>query len=94
MERIFVYTILRTFWLLLIPPLFIYLTVITLLTFPDAVQLATGNPARYLGVADEYGQIAQDAVADLVVWNKYDLQIKHVFLAGEQVTDSSQPAFS
>ncbi len=39
------------------------------LAFSDAIALATGTPARVLGLADK-GMIAPGAVADLLVWSR------------------------
>lgn len=56
-----------------------------LLPFEKAVQLATGNPARYLGVEKYIGEIRPNAVADLILWDKKTLSIKQVFVAGQPV---------
>lgn len=58
------------------------------LTFPDAVQLASYHPALYLGETPQFGQIAPGAVADLVLWSQHDLSIREVFLAGDAVFTS------
>ena len=55
-----------------------------LLSFPEAVQLATLNPANYLGISDQ-GRIEQGALADLVLWDKQSLSIVGTFINGEQI---------
>jgi N-acetylglucosamine-6-phosphate deacetylase len=60
-----------------------------LLSFPDAVQMATHNPAQYLGESPRFGQITSGAMADIVLWNKADLQISEVFLGGIPVRQAS-----
>ncbi len=40
-------------------------------TLPEAVKLATLNPAKAIGIDEEYGSIAEDKVADLIIV-KYD----------------------
>jgi N-acetylglucosamine-6-phosphate deacetylase len=54
-------------------------------TFAEAIQMASLNPAKALGIADTFGQIAEGRSADLVVWDKSTLKIKSVFLAGEKI---------
>lgn len=61
-----------------------------LLSFPHAVQLATRHPAVHLGETPLFGQVAVNAMADLVLWKKDDLSIDTVFLAGEPVVSSSE----
>ena len=54
-----------------------------LCSFPEAVQLATLNPAKLLGVEDQLGQIKPGAQADLVLWNKETLTIAATWVNGE-----------
>jgi N-acetylglucosamine-6-phosphate deacetylase len=54
-------------------------------TFAEAIQMASLNPAKALGIADTFGQIAEGRSADLVVWDKSTLKIKSVFLGGEKI---------
>lgn len=54
-------------------------------SFQAAIEMATVNPAKALGLQDIVGQIAIGRVADLVVWKKNTLEIKHVILGGHQI---------
>ncbi len=54
-----------------------------LVTFPQAVQMATLHPATHLKEEAHIGQLAQGAVADVLLWDQQTLNINHVFLAGE-----------
>lgn len=56
-----------------------------LLPFEQAILLATQNPARYLGENELVGGLFAGALADIVVWQKSDLSLAHVFLGGEAV---------
>jgi N-acetylglucosamine-6-phosphate deacetylase len=60
-----------------------------LLSFPDAVQLATYHPAQHLGATPKLGQIVPGATADLILWHKDDLSISTVFLAGQELPELS-----
>ena len=53
------------------------------LAFSDAIALATGTPARVLGLADK-GMIAPGAVADLLVWSR-DHELTLVIRGGRLV---------
>lgn len=48
----------------------------------SAVKCATVNPARSVGIYDEYGSISPGKKADVVLLRKEDLTIKHVILEG------------
>lgn len=50
----------------------------------SAVQCATVNPAKAIGVFDKYGSLEAGKQADVVVLDK-DLNIKYVIKAGELV---------
>lgn len=50
--------------------------------FEEAIELCTYNPALFLGVENYLGQLAEDRVADVLLWDKRQLAIKQVFLAG------------
>lgn len=56
-----------------------------LLSFPDAIQLATQNPATFLGVDNYLGTVESGKVADLILWDKSDFGIKQVFLSGQSI---------
>jgi N-acetylglucosamine-6-phosphate deacetylase len=56
-----------------------------LASFADAVLMASWNPAKVLGMQEQLGHIAVGKVADLVVWDKSSLAIRHVFLRGQQI---------
>lgn len=51
------------------------------LTFSEASQLASLNPAKVLGISNQYGSINQGKRADLVLINER-LQVSQVFIAG------------
>lgn len=53
------------------------------LTLSEASRLASLNPARVLGIADQYGSIATGKRADLVILDQ-QLHMKQVLIAGEQ----------
>jgi N-acetylglucosamine-6-phosphate deacetylase len=53
------------------------------LTFQQAIQAATYNPARAMGMDNAIGHIAPGKLADLVLWDKQALAIKHVIAGGE-----------
>lgn len=48
----------------------------------SAVKCATANPARSVGIYDEYGSISPGKKADVVLLRKEDLSIKHVIFEG------------
>lgn len=56
-----------------------------ILPFPKAVQLATYNPAKMLGVDDTMGQIKEGYSGDLVLWDKNTLEVDSTMINGEQV---------
>jgi N-acetylglucosamine-6-phosphate deacetylase len=51
-------------------------------SFPDAIRMATLNPAMVMNLSDRIGRIGAGARADLVVWDKTTLAIKSVFVNG------------
>ncbi|MDZ4832373.1 MAG: amidohydrolase family protein [Candidatus Melainabacteria bacterium] len=51
-------------------------------SFANAIRMATFNAAKAIGVLDEVGCIQRDALADLVIWDKETLAIKHVIVGG------------
>jgi len=54
-------------------------------SFRDAIVMSTYNAARALGLEKEIGSIHEGALADLVVWDKKTLDIKHVIIGGAVV---------
>ena len=48
----------------------------------SAVKCAAVNPARSVGIYEEYGSISPGKKADVVLLRKEDLTIKHVILEG------------
>jgi N-acetylglucosamine-6-phosphate deacetylase len=46
------------------------------------VKCATANPAKSVGIYDEYGSISPGKKADVVLLRKEDLSLKHVILEG------------
>jgi len=53
-------------------------------SFPDAVRMATLNPATVMNLSDRIGRIGGDARADLVIWDKATLEIKSMFVNGRR----------
>jgi N-acetylglucosamine-6-phosphate deacetylase len=56
-----------------------------IVTFPQAVQMATINPARIMNLDKNIGQIVKGRRADLVIWNKDTYKIKHVIANGIRI---------
>ncbi|CAN5228722.1 N-acetylglucosamine-6-phosphate deacetylase [soil metagenome] len=54
-------------------------------TFVDAIRMATYNPAQAMGWLDKIGDLSVGKCADMVVWDKQSLEIKHVFVSGVRV---------
>jgi N-acetylglucosamine-6-phosphate deacetylase len=55
------------------------------LSFADAIQLATVNPAQFLGFGDRLGQIAPGFLADLVLWHPDTLTVQATWIDGNCV---------
>ncbi|HEY9776892.1 MAG TPA: amidohydrolase family protein [Planktothrix sp.] len=55
-------------------------------TFPEAIRMSTWNAACAVGLAEKFGKIAVGRQADLVVWDKASLAIKHVIVAGKRIS--------
>ena len=53
-------------------------------TVPEAVRMATVNPARVLGLAAERGRLAAGLAADLVLLDADLTQERAVFLGGRR----------
>ncbi|HEY9754814.1 MAG TPA: amidohydrolase family protein [Oculatellaceae cyanobacterium] len=54
-------------------------------SFAQAIQMATWNPAKAVGLQEFVGHLASGKMADIVAWDKNTLDIKHVFLGGRKV---------
>lgn len=54
-----------------------------IVSFADAVRMASWNPAEAMGYQDRIGHLAPGKLADIVVWDRKTLEIKHVILAGK-----------
>lgn len=52
---------------------------------PEAVRMATLNPARALGIADERGQLAAGLAADLIVLDAGLNEVHAVFIGGRRL---------
>jgi N-acetylglucosamine-6-phosphate deacetylase len=56
-----------------------------LMSFQDAIIAASYNPARAMRWEHAIGQLAPGKLADVVIWDKETLAIKHVLSGGEQL---------
>jgi N-acetylglucosamine-6-phosphate deacetylase len=56
-----------------------------MLTFAQAIQLASNNPAQFLGFGDRLGQIAPGFAADLVLWHPDTLSVMSTWIDGQCV---------
>jgi N-acetylglucosamine-6-phosphate deacetylase len=54
-------------------------------SFPEAIRMATINPARVINMQSQLGSIKEAGQADLVVWDKRTLEIKHVVAKGQLI---------
>jgi N-acetylglucosamine-6-phosphate deacetylase len=54
-------------------------------SFPEAIKMATLNPAKVIKMEQELGSLRDKALADLVVWEKESLKIRHVVVGGRLV---------
>jgi N-acetylglucosamine-6-phosphate deacetylase len=57
---------------------------------PQAVRMASANPAGVLGIADRRGRIAEDCAADLVLLDRM-LEVRQTWVAGQCVYRREQP---
>jgi N-acetylglucosamine-6-phosphate deacetylase len=53
-----------------------------IVSFAEAVRMASWNPASVMGYQDRIGHLAQGKCADVVVWDRQTLEVRHVILAG------------
>ncbi len=51
-------------------------------SFPEAIRMSTFNPALALGLTEQIGSIQTGALADILVWDKETLDLKHVIIGG------------
>lgn len=55
------------------------------LPFEKAIQMATQNPATFLGMGHQFGKIQPGYIADLVLWNKNTLDVMATWINGKLV---------
>jgi N-acetylglucosamine-6-phosphate deacetylase len=60
-----------------------------ILSFAEAIQLATVNPAQFLGFGDRLGQITAGYLADLVLWHPDTLAVQATWVEGQCVYQSN-----
>lgn len=53
-------------------------------TFQEAIRMASLNPARALGL-DRLGHLGEGSHADVIIWDKDSLDLKHVIVGGSVV---------
>jgi len=51
-------------------------------SFREAIQMAAYNPAKYFELQNEIGALVPGAYADIVLWDRTTLEIKHVIFNG------------
>ena len=56
-------------------------------TFQDAIKMASFNPSKAMGWSDRIGTLVPNALADIVVWDKQTLAIKHVISDGKLLSN-------
>lgn len=56
-----------------------------LCSFEQAIQMATLNPARLLGLDKQYGSIAKGLQGDLVLWDRRNLDVVATWINGQVV---------
>ena len=59
-------------------------------SFTDAVKMATYNPAAALKLEDKIGQLKPAAFADVLIWDRQSLAIKHVIFNGSVLGQKMQ----
>jgi N-acetylglucosamine-6-phosphate deacetylase len=52
-------------------------------TFPEAIRMATLNAAAAVSLEDKLGRLAVGRNADICVWDKRTLAVKHVIANGQ-----------
>ncbi len=53
-------------------------------SFAEAITMASYNPARAMGF-DEIGELAPGKIADIVLWDRETLTVKHVVKSGQVI---------
>lgn len=61
-----------------------------LASFPEAVRMASFNPCRLIGLEGMLGVLAPGALADIAVWEKATLRIRHVIIGGRLVAGTPE----
>ncbi len=56
-----------------------------IVSFAEAIQMATLNPAKAMNLDNKIGQIQEGRRADLVIWDKQSLMVKHVIANGIKI---------
>ena len=59
-------------------------------TLPEAVAMATVNPARELGVYDRIGSLEKGKLADIAILDSEDFHVKQTLIGGELVYNEEQ----
>ena len=54
-------------------------------TFGQAILMAAYNPAKAMGYEHVIGELAAGRIADIVLWDKESLQVKHVIKSGQKL---------
>jgi N-acetylglucosamine-6-phosphate deacetylase len=54
-------------------------------SFPEAIKMASLNPAKAIAVDHYLGSIEIGKAADLVFFNRLNLKVEKVFIAGQEV---------
>jgi imidazolonepropionase-like amidohydrolase len=64
------------------------------MTWDDAFRAVTVAPARVLGIADRYGSLEANKVANVVVWSgdpfEFGTRVEHVFVRGREITTANR----
>jgi N-acetylglucosamine-6-phosphate deacetylase len=60
-------------------------------SLPDALRMASRNPAEFLGLGDRLGRIAAGHRADLVAFRPEDLRVLRTWVAGTRDRQSHRP---
>lgn len=63
-------------------------------SFGEAIQLATANPAAFLGIGDQVGVLEAGKRADLVLWDQATLTVRTTWIGGKPVYNRNTAAIS
>jgi len=55
-------------------------------SFVDAIRMSTYNPAKAMGWDEIIGVIAPGKLADVIIWDRQSLAVKHVISRGRKVS--------